>query len=355
MTPPIRVLIVDDSRIFRNAVENCLADEADIQVVGSVRSGVKALEFLQKTRPDMVTLDIEMPDMDGIETLAAIQHLNATTPDLPPIGVLMVSSQTAKGTETTVRALSEGAFDFITKPALHSPIQNADTLRLSLTTKIRAWKKQGKPAKYAPRTAVKPSPAARKPVVILIAVSTGGPKALHRLLPAISSRTNLPILVVQHMPPDFTRSLAQSLNQKCRHHVVEAEEAMVVTPGHIYIAPGGRHMLVRKSGAEAKIVINDQPPEKGCRPAADVLFRSTPGVWGAAQLALILTGMGVDGTRGAATLKRAGVTVLAQDEASCVVWGMPGSAVAAGVVDAVVSLDQLPDVVIKRIDTQTGA
>jgi two-component system chemotaxis response regulator CheB len=183
---------------------------------------------------------------------------------------------------------------------------------------------------------------------ILIGVSTGGPKALLQMLPALCGRVRLPILVVQHMPPQFTASLAESLGRICSHRVEEAVDGMPVEPGHCYIAPGGRHMVVRRTN-RIEIGVNDQPPEGGVRPAADILFRSAAPIFGAGCIALVLTGMGSDGTRGLGPLKRMGATVLCQDEATSVVWGMPGSAVAAGLVDQVVPLDGLPEAVARLI------
>lgn len=349
MTEKLKVLIVDDSCIFRGAVEECLSGEDDVEVIGSVRNGVKAVEFMRTRRPDLVTLDMEMPDMDGLETLRAIQSFNADDSSLQPVGAIMVSGLTLKGADTTIEALEMGAFDFITKPQGCDPAQAVVTLRGQLLTKMRYFASQRLGTKMPPAPP-HPSPAPRKRArsqvgAILIGVSTGGPRALVDMLPRLCRVTDLPILIVQHMPPTFTSSLAASLDAKCRATVVEGREQGVVQDGCVYLAPGGRHMLVRREGTKVVTVLNEQPPECGCRPAADVLFRSAAPVYGSKALAIILTGMGNDGCRGLAALKRVGAHVIAQDEETSVVWGMPGNAVASGHVDEIHPLMEIPEAV----------
>ncbi len=346
------ILIVDDSLIFRKAIEEGLSGEPDIEVTGSVRNGLKALDFIRSRRPDLVTLDVEMPDMDGLETLGAIQALNRETPDLPPIGVIMVSAHTRKGADITIQALEAGAFDFITKPKTASQEESRQILRRQLLVKIRHF--AGKRFSHArsprpiPAVPTEPAPAPAGAVdAVVIGVSTGGPKALATLMPALCKGLQIPIFIVQHMPAGFTRSLAASLDGKCAHTVVEAEHNRPVKARHVYIAPGDRHLLIRSGENGSSTIINRQPPENGSRPSADVLFRSAAAVFGPRLVALILTGMGSDGTRGAAAVKRAGGHVIAQDEATSVVWGMPGSAAAAGHVDQALSLDRIPETVIR--------
>jgi two-component system chemotaxis response regulator CheB len=347
MADRARVLIVDDSRIFRAALEQALAGQDGIEVAGSVWSGAKALEFVQATPPDLVTLDVEMPGLNGLEVLRAIQRLNAARPEAPPVGVIMVSAFTREGAAVTIEALEAGAFDFVTKPAGPSPEANLDALRQQLAVKVRHFLAGRKPP-AAPAGRAQPPPAAHpRPArlvrMVLIAVSTGGPRALGTLLPDLCARVELPVLVVQHMPPPFTLSLAESLDRKCRHTVIEARDGEVVQPRTVYLAPGGKHLLLRGgAGGSALTALNEQPPENGCRPSADVLFRSAAAVVGGAAVALVLTGMGCDGSQGLGPLKRAGAHVIAQDEASSVVWGMPGSAVATGYVDEVLPLEQIP-------------
>ncbi len=342
MPERINVLIVDDSRLFRSALEQALAGQEDIAVVGSVFSGAKALEFIRKTPPDVVTLDVEMPGMNGLETLEQIQRLGAGR----PIGVVMVSAFTRRGADITVKALQAGAFDFVTKPSGPSEEANLATLRDEVLTKIRACARHrvraGAPVGVrvaAPPVAVVPRVAPLR--VIVIGASTGGPRALSAMLPELCSLVDLPILIVQHMPAGFTGSLAESLARETKKDVVEATDGTGLTMSTVYIAPGGRHLLIRGSAATAKTGLNDQPAENGCRPSADVLFRSAATVFGNSVAAIILTGMGRDGTAGLGAIKRAGGYVFAQDEATSVVWGMPGSAFEAGVTDELLPLNQI--------------
>lgn len=374
MNVKTKILIVDDSRIFRSAVEESLAGEKDIEVIGSVWNGIKAIEFIRANRPDLVTLDVEMPDMGGLETLEAIRKINAADRTLPPVGVIMISSFTRKGADTTIRALEAGAFDFIAKPEGKSLSESMESLSRQLLVKIRYFasrrisKKSGEAGENGSEVKISPAlsiPAASFPVFprvfspksapskiqsVLIGVSTGGPRALADILPRMCEHLSVPIFIVQHMPPTFTQSLASSLNGRCRYTVIEGENNMIVREHHAYIAPGGKHMLIRRRGENIVIIVNRQPPEKGCRPSADILFRSAAAVYENHTLAIILTGMGTDGTKGAGALKRAGAYIIAQDEESSVVWGMPGSAQAAGAVDEMLPLGKIPDTVISLVN-----
>jgi two-component system, chemotaxis family, protein-glutamate methylesterase/glutaminase len=347
MAERIKVLIVDDSRLFRSALEQALAGQEDIAVVGSVFSGAKALEFIGKTPPDVVTLDVEMPGMDGLATLEQIQGLSAAGAVAESIGVIMVSAFTRRGADITVKALQAGAFDFVAKPSGPSAEANLAALRDEVLPRIRACARRvvrpGGGRAIAPTVA---SPAAAKPRqtpvrAIVIGASTGGPRALSVVLPNLCALVDLPILIVQHMPKGFTASLAESLGRETKKRVVEATDGMPLETGTVYIAPGGQHLVIRGPASSAKTGLNEQPPENGCRPSADVLFRSAATVFGSAVAAIILTGMGRDGTAGLAALKRAGGYVFAQDEATSVVWGMPGSAVEAGVTDEILPVDQI--------------
>lgn len=349
-----RILIVDDSLIFRKALEEGLSEAPDIEVIGSVRNGLKALAFIRERRPDLVTLDVEMPDMDGLATLDAIQAFNRESPDLPPIGVIMVSAHTRKGADITIQALEAGAFDFITKPRTDSLGESRRILRRQLLVKIRYFAGKrlsgARPPRPVPASVpIAPPPTRTDAAAVVIGVSTGGPKALATLMPALCKTLSIPIFIVQHMPAGFTRSLAASLDNKCRCTVVEAEHNLPVEDRRVYIAPGDRHMLIRARGDGLVTVINQQPPESGSRPSADVLFRSAAAVYGPHLVALVLTGMGSDGTRGAGAVKRAGGRVIAQDEATSVVWGMPGSAAAAGHVDGILPLDRIPEAVVRLV------
>lgn len=357
MSAKTKLLIVDDSRIFRSAIEESLAGLNDIEVIGSVWNGVKAIEFIQSNRPDLVTLDVEMPDMDGLETLKAIQKINASDRSFKPIGAIMLSSHTQKGADTTIKALEMGAFDFIPKPEGKDLKESMEILRRQLAVKVRYFTSKristhlAKPRVTMPALPdISPEQAISSTIkAVVIGVSTGGPKAMAEMLPLLCEKVDVPILIVQHMPPTFTESLAKSLNSLCRYTVTEGSDNEVIEKEHAYIAPGGRHMLLRDSDGTIRIAVNDQPPEKGCKPSVDVLFRSAATVYGKGVIAIILTGMGVDGTRGAAVLKRAGAFVIAQDKETSVVWGMPGSVEASGNVDTVLPLGRIPHAVIARM------
>jgi two-component system chemotaxis response regulator CheB len=348
MSDSARVLIVDDSRIFRAALEEALAGQDGIRVAGSVFSGEKALEFIRTTPPDLVTLDVEMPGLGGLEVLDAIQRFNATRPNDPPVGVIMVSAFTRRGADVTVRALQAGAFDFVTKPNGPSAEANILALRQQLVPRIRCFLARRQRAAPAPVTAA-PVPASftPRPVrAVLIAASTGGPRALGVLLPELCAAVEVPIFLVQHFPAEHTRSLAELLGRQTGRTVIEAADGAVVQSRTVYVAPGGRHLLLRAGpGREVLTALNDQPPENSFRPSADVLFRSAASVLGGAAVAVVLTGMEcgrvADGTAGLRPLKRTGAYVIAQDEATSVVWGMPGSVVAAGLADAVLPLGQI--------------
>jgi two-component system chemotaxis response regulator CheB len=362
------ILIVDDSLIFRKIVQKCLDGEDDIKVIGSVRNGVKAMEFIRTQRPDLATLDLEMPEMNGLATLEAIQRVNAEDQELPPIGVIMLSAFTKKGADVTIKALESGAFDFITKPEGNDQQKNFSTLRRQLLAKIRfftsrrialknkqsiepIYQKKKIPEKTksdAPIQMVKKT----KYKAILIGVSTGGPRALMSVIPELCQHVDIPILIVQHMPPKFTESLAESLNSKCRYQVIEAHHNQSILNKYVYIAPGGKHMVIQRKGAELFIHNNEDPPEHGCRPSVDVLFRSAASVLGADIVAVILTGMGTDGTNGLSKLKSSGAYVIAQDEATSVVWGMPGSAVRSGFVDEVQPLDKIPESIVNVLSNK---
>jgi two-component system chemotaxis response regulator CheB len=348
-----RVLIVDDSRIFRAALEESLAGQEGVQVVGSVFSGEKALEFLRATPVDVVTLDVEMPGLDGLQTLAAIRKQNAGRPAGEEVGVVMVSAYTRRGADVTVQALQQGAFDFVTKPTGADADASLAALRQELVCKIRLYvaRRGARPA-HACAAAPGADPAARRKWVqaragrpvraVLVAVSTGGPRALEVFLPDLCGRIETPVIVVQHMPAGFTRSLAEQLGRKVGGHTVaEAADGEPLRPQTVILAPGDRHLVLRGAGGRVMTGLNDQPKENNCRPAADVLFRSAAAALEGDVVAVVLTGMHVDGTAGLRPLKRAGAYAIAQDEATSVVWGMPGSVVRAGLADEVLPLGDI--------------
>jgi two-component system chemotaxis response regulator CheB len=355
---PLKLLVVDDSIIFRSAIKQAVLNDPDIKVIGDCRNGKLAIDFVLNSPPDIITLDVEMPEMDGLQTLQELKSLREAG-RIPKIGIIMLSGRTAKGAETTIKALEMGAFDFVAKPQGSSEQESIDLLKRTLLPKIyfyssmKALKKEPQAELTNVKPIVKPLPNIEGKIrAIFIGVSTGGPKALGELMPKISAITDLPIFIVQHMPEHFTKSLAESLDLKCKHKVKEAEDGEFIANNTIYIAKGGHHMQIKKScGARPQITLNQQAPENGCRPSVDVLFRSAAAAYGSDCVAIILTGMGRDGTQGLGPLKRAGAYTIAQDEASSIVWGMPGSAVEAGLIDVVLPLDRIPaqlDKILKR-------
>jgi two-component system chemotaxis response regulator CheB len=355
---PLRILVVDDSRIFRSAMQSALEGRADLRVVGSVWNGEKAVEFVRDSPPDLVTLDVNMPGRGGLETLSDIKRLNASRPDLPPVGVLLVSALTERGAAITVEGLQRGAFDFIRKPDGPDEKENARLLQAQLFEKIdlfakrRGWRSSTAAALRTPAVAPATHRAGRFQAVA-IGSSTGGPEALARLVPVLTKQAAVPLFIVQHLPPGMTRYFAESLGKKCEQPVVEASDGQLVQPGAVYIAPGGRHMILRKQDGRTVIALNDQPPENGCRPSVDVLFRSIAAAYPQAVLAIVLTGMGCDGAKGLGPLKRSGAYVIAQDEATSVVWGMPGAAAATNQVDEILPLDRIGPTVASLLEPRT--
>lgn len=344
---PIRILIVDDSRIFRSALEDALKEHAGVRVVGSVWSGEKAMDFIRASPPDLVTLDLNMPGRGGLETLSDIRDFNVSHPDAPPIGVLLVSALTERGAAVTVEGLSRGAFDFIRKPDGPDDQANAAILRQQLVERVELFRHRRQLRQVAaaslPRkpVAVTPKVSISRFRAVAIGASTGGPEALAVVLPHLTRRTSVPIFVVQHLPSGMTHYFADSLCRKCSYHVVEAADGMLVEARTAYVAPGGRHMIVRMEGGRVYTALNDLPPENGCRPSVDVFFRSLGEVYPRSVVAVVLTGMGNDGAKSLGPLKRHGAFVIAQDENTSVVWGMPGAAVATQQVDVVLPLEAI--------------
>jgi two-component system chemotaxis response regulator CheB len=349
------IVIVDDSRIFRSITERCLKIVPNVKVIASLWSGEKALEYIKKNHVDLITLDVEMPGIDGLETLRQIQEFNEETGS--SVAVIMLSGLTQQGASATMEALEIGAFDFIAKPS-SSDTSAEKTLTKQLAEKIGGWQKNNgstkqsgkrrpspKNKQVAGATAIKTAPVGKGAFeLIVIGVSTGGPKALNLMLPEFCKNVNCPILIVQHMPPGFTQSLATGLDKKCTNYTVcEAKGDEDIVGNTVYIAPGGEHLVVRSKNGKLTTALHAQPPENGCRPSVDVLFRSVAQVSaGKRVLSIVLTGMGSDGAAGLRPLKRAGAQIIIQDEQSSVVWGMPGSALATGLVDKVIPLTEIP-------------
>lgn len=360
----MKVLIVDDSRIFRSLIQEVLEGLPDVEVIGSVWNGIKALEFLREKKPDIISLDLEMPEMNGLETLKEIAHINASLPGKEKIGVIIVSSLSFAGAAITLKALELGAFDFVIKPARPTSEENFDVLRKELSAKFNAfWSRRGscsaptpRPAFSQPLSPPKRSEKRNRFRAIVIGASTGGPKALGTLLPNLSKVVDLPILIAVHMPPFFTQTLAESFNNRCPNHkVMECKGIEVLENKVVYLAPGGKHLVLRDDDkGQIMATLTTQPPEDGCCPSVNVLFRSAAKVFGGDVIALILTGMGADGTKGLGPLKRAGAFVIAQDEETSVVWGMPGNAVASGLVDKIVPLEKIPSCIDFQIQLEKG-
>jgi len=365
-----KILIVDDSRVFRSILEKVISTLPGVQVVGAVPSGLAAIEFLRIRAVDLMTLDVEMPELDGLQTLKKMLECKAELKAVPE--VLMVSSLTRSGSDTTLKALECGAFDFIAKPPPEAP-NSQESLSRMLHTAITGWiSRRGRGIRHSPAARIvtgSPGAAAAstsptgftytltkgvfvKPVMaIVMGVSTGGPKSLADMLPKLCTLTHLPILLVQHMPPNFTKSLADSLSLKCAHTVVEGLPGTVVKDKTIYIAPGGNHMTVRTRGAEFVLENNQDPPENGCRPAVDVLFRSAAAAYPPDSLiGVILTGMGCDGTPSLPNLKNKNAYLIAQDEETSVVFGMPRAAAATGLLHKVAPLMRVPEAIVERIN-----
>ena len=342
----IRVLVVDDSALVRRLVTAALGQAADIEVAGVARDGLEAVRMVDELRPDVVTLDIEMPHLDG---LGALTQIREKQPRLP---VIMFSTLTERGATATLDALSRGASDYVTKPSNTGQIADGiAAIRDQLVPRIRALAGIRKltpggpaanPARVAPRRE-RPAVALSPVHALLIGCSTGGPDALARLLPRLPGDLGIPVLVVQHMPPVFTAMLAQRLDKLSPMHVREAVDGDVVVPGEVLIAPGDQHLRVRRSAGVVRAALDQGPQENFCRPAVDVLFRSAREVYGGGTLAAVLTGMGHDGLAGARELADAGGRILVQDEDSSVVWGMPGAVAGAGLADDILPLDRLAD------------
>jgi two-component system chemotaxis response regulator CheB len=346
----IRVLVVDDSVVIRRLVSHALEQDPALEVVGSASNGAIALQRIPQFSPDVLTLDIEMPEMDGLETLRRVRR------EYPQLRVIMFSTLTERGAAMTLEALSLGADDYVTKVSNEGSLDRSmRRLRDELVPKIKQFfhvpgqslaepKPEPTPVAAAPPVwKVRPAFANTRVAarVVVIGVSTGGPAALGAILPQLPAGFPLPVLVVQHMPPLFTRFLAERLHATCRLPVAEASQGVPIDAGKILIAPGDYHMMVARGGPRPCVWLDQSPPQNSCRPAVDALFASAGEVYGGAAIAAILTGMGQDGLRGAQILKACGASILAQDEASSVVWGMPGAVANAGLADRVLPLDQV--------------
>ena len=366
---PIKVMLVDDAVVVRGLVGRWISDEPDMNLVAAHRSAREAVADITRQDPDVVVLDIEMPDMDG---LTALPLMIAAKRDLV---IIMASTLTRRSAEISLKCLSLGASDYVPKPESNAGVTTSPAFRRELIDKIRALGRRNRLQGRAGATAVRAQPAAAParvaapsivphahaphvfktralqamlPKVLVIGASTGGPQALTTVLRGLAPiLERVPVLITQHMPPTFTTILAEHTAKATGRPAAEAKDGEPVLAGHIYVAPGGRHMLVKRVGAAAAIQLDDGPPINFCKPAVDPLFKSAAQAWGGAVLGCVLTGMGSDGAQGAGEIVGAGGNVIAQDEASSVVWGMPGAVAMAGHAAAVLPIDQIAAKIVR--------
>lgn len=341
-----RVMVIDDSVVARRAIAQAINGTEDLEVAASAATGKIALAKLPRIQPDLVLLDVEMPEMDGLQVLAAIREV------YPSLPVIMFSALTGRGAKITLDALALGANDYATKPsAAGGPMEVQ--LAHDLFPKIRALcnpQRSPNTLDIPEGTAAVPTGPRlhERPKVLVIGASTGGPTALADVIGGLPADFPLPVLLVQHMPAVFTRMLSERLNDRSALRVKEAVDGEAIRPRFVYIAPGDFHLTAEFGGEVAVTRLHQGPPENSCRPSVDVLFRSVASVYGAKTLAVMLTGMGRDGLSGCQALYEAGAQILCQDEASSVVWGMPGYVAKANLADAVISLDRLAEQIAAR-------
>lgn len=361
----IRILVVDDSALYRQLVRNVLRDIPGVDVVGVADSGQGALEQIESLRPDLLTLDVNMPGLNGIDVLRSLKRSRS------PARAIMLSGLTAEGAQVTTDALLEGAFDFILKPSGPNAGENRATLSAALSDKIAAFREsrsEGRGTVAPARTPLKRTSAAAfgdgpaavaKPAttceVVVIGTSTGGPVALRDVLPLWPGDFPVPVLIVQHMPARYTHSLAQRLNEASQMEVVEACDGMGLEPGFAYIAPGSRQMKVELRGGRRTLRLTDDPPENSCRPSVDYLFRSAAAVFADRAIAIVLTGMGRDGVEGCRSLKQQGAHVIAQHSDGCTVFGMPKAVAEEELADEVLPLERIAGAVLRRVTRQLKA
>ena len=372
----LRVLVVDDTIVYRKAVSDIIEEIPGVELAGVAHNGKIALDRIRHLQPDILTLDIEMPELNGLEVLAELRRQKSD------VGAIMLSTLTASGSSMTIKALELGAFDFILKPAGRGTLsESKDELKNILEPLLRAFaltrkialpatrKSSGSTAHpptaidtSSPHTkrressgihdlALKPAKRFAKSEIVAIGISTGGPNALAKMLPQLPANLGVPLLIVQHMPPVFTQTLANSLDRKCALTVKEAENGEEILPNHVYIAPGGFHMkiLAGADGQTRKIQITDDPPENSCKPSADYLFRSVADYYVGRATAVIMTGMGSDGAKGLQVLKTKSAHIIGQDEQSCVVYGMPKTPAEQGITDIEVPLEKIAEEIIKSV------
>ncbi len=362
----INALVVDDSALMRKVVSDILREDPEIKVVATARNGLEAVEKVERFKPDVVTLDIEMPVLDGLHALGYIMS-ECPTP------VVMLTAVDSKSAESTLNAFEYGAVDFIQKPSGNISLNISD-IALEIRKKVKMASKvdlkklgfmeehvkksrenEGKdlPIKQRKRSIQKNKHHASNKI-IAIASSTGGPRALEQVIPKLPGNLKVPVVIVQHMPAGFTASLAQRLNVQSEITVTEAKEGDILQPGHVYLAPGNYHMKIvsdEKGGIFHEMVsLNQEPREQGVRPCANILFRSLVPIYGSNIIAVVLTGMGADGAEGIEEIKNAGGKAIAEDERSCVVYGMPKAIVQRGLADMTVPLEKVSDEIVRILN-----
>jgi two-component system, chemotaxis family, protein-glutamate methylesterase/glutaminase len=351
MPSKVNVLIIDDSAFARLAISHALQSNESITISGSAKNGMEGIEKIKASKPDVVTLDVEMPDLDGLATLDRIMNEC-------PVPVVMLSSLTGNGTETTIRALEMGAVDFFLKQSLANPTgMNSDTTDLSSKILMaaranisgkRITRNQTSSDQSKIKITKKKYPINEQTVskLLIIGSSTGGPRALYEVIPRLPGDLPAAVMVVQHMPPGFTYSFANRLNELSNVTVKEAEPGDILRNGRVFIAPGSYHMVLDENGV---LALNRNPPVCGVRPSVDVTMESAAKYFKQALFGVVLTGMGSDGTRGSGWLKKAGGKVIVEDKSTCVVWGMPKSVLDAGYADHIVPLPQIADEIVKML------
>lgn len=357
MNAPVRVLVVDDSALMRKMIPQILERDTSIQVVGTAMDGSFGLKKIVELKPDVVTIDLEMPRMDGMEMLRQITRIHR-------IPAIIVSSHSTAGAAATFKALALGAFDFVAKPK-DAASANMEAIANELTTKVKVAAQTGVPKYLTPTPSLPPgshrgkrganrhgAPPTR---VIAVGISTGGPNALQYVLSQLPPDFPGAIMVVQHMPEGFTEMFARRLNESCSIEVKEARSGDMLLAGRVLVCPGNRHMRVRRTPLGSMVVLSDEPQVNGHRPSVDVLFRSLALECGPKALAVIMTGMGEDGADAMGAVKAAGGMTLAQDESSCIVYGMPKAAIERGHIMRVVSLDVLANTLIAQCTPERRA
>jgi two-component system chemotaxis response regulator CheB len=344
----IRLLVVDDSLVIRRALRECFRADPEIEVIGVAENGLKALEQIKSLRPDVVTLDIEMPEMNGLETLKNLRDQGSMVP------IIMFSKYTSEGATATLEAFELGASDVVAKPESHGGKgSSCETVRRQLATRIRALGRRGRSSSareslFAQEAAAVVTADYRPSAQIEavgISISTGGPTALIELASELSPSLEVPIFITQHMPPMFTKFLAERLSARGSIPAFEVAEGMVAQPGHMYIAPGNFHIEVSRRENDILLNLSQAPHENSCRPSADVMLRSLAKAYGTNLLSIVMTGMGQDGRRGCEVVKMTGGTVVAQDQESSLVWGMPRAVISAGLHDAVMPLSAMAQLI----------